>query len=198
MQKTFLKFLTYELVERLARFEAILDEFEGQPSGTQAAPLNKLSPALLAHFRREIEAIKAKVAGDKSFINPLFGDEPAAESKALGAQLERCVYEPYAALCGLSDRLQRLYKGLPSDEIYLFLKEALPEKFIQQREQDCQLTVVLDAEGDNAVCTDWDLDGVLVPSLSILQKDNPLSWVTLNRTFARQLFRESALIQPNH
>lgn len=194
MQKTFLKFLTYELIERIVRAEAVLDEMAGVPSGTQPTLHHKVSPALLAWFRKELAALKEQVVSERTYLDQLFGDEPV-DQKQLGTQLERAVYEPYAALGRLTEMLQRLYKGNPPAEAYLFLKEALPEKFARQLDREYELTVVLDAEGDMPVAPDWNLDGLLVPVLSILQKNNPLAWVALNRTFARNLYRESAEVQ---
>ena len=133
MQKTFLKFLTYELVERIVRMETILDEMAGVPSATQPMPHHKVAPALLSYFREELATLKEQVVSEKAYLNQLFSDEPVLENdKQLGARLERAVYEPYAALCRLSEMLQRLYKGNPPAEAYLFLKEALPEKFARR------------------------------------------------------------------
>lgn len=176
MQKTFLKFLLFELVERLVRFESLLDELAGTPDGLP----NKTAPGLTRALQSQVDTLKEKTLADKAFLNKLFSEGELPAGAKLKEALAHTVFESYTKLQELSRLLGQLYSRGPLPEISLFLADALPMELTQAAGEQA---LILEAEWPEPA--ELALNGVLLERLSVLQRNNPLAWVTLGNAFAR-------------
>ncbi len=182
MQKTFFKFVTFELVERIARFRLLLQECEDS--------LLESSPMLYRRLQAEAADLQAHLLTHKPVLNRLFAD--AATSGKQAAELpEALLDEIYPRLCALSRFLLTSRKLDVEPETYLFLKDVLPPDWLKEEGEQ---TVFLQEEGF-ALPQGEPLAGVLLDHLSVLQKNNPLAWVGLARTFSHKLVANASLVE---
>src|SRR3712207_5519944 len=66
MQKTFLKFVVFELVERIARFRLLLNEC--------ADTLHESAPVLKQSLGKEADELEAQLLSHKTLLNKLFSE----------------------------------------------------------------------------------------------------------------------------
>lgn len=186
MQKSLLKFIAFDLMERLCRLGTLTRE--------AAAHAEPASAPLLEGLARRVGDLSARTLAHRAFFLRLF-DEAGLKDQGLlvnlPEKLNTCLYEPYTELCGLSRWLCRTYRHGLRPEVLLLLKEVMPDS-------------VCAGIGRRAVafrpeCADLDsrfeeeslgwrtFDGVFVESLSILHRDNPLGWLGLVGAYAREL-----------
>jgi len=184
MQKTFLKFIVFELVERIVRYRLLLDECDDS--------LQKGSPMLLQSLRKEADALEEHFFSQKALLNKLFSESGSGNAKQSPAGLETFIEETYARLGQISRLLTHL-KPLEVDaETLLFLKDILPAELVKQAGEQ---SVFLTAEGEREAVAPHLLPDVLVDTLSILQKNNPLGWVGLTRGFSRHLLENASSLE---
>ncbi len=182
MQKTFLKFMMFELVERVARFRLLLTEC--------ANALLESAPGLHQSLLAECQLLEDRLLEQKSALNSLFS-ESATSSKQSTAACETLMETTYARLQALSQVLCRLKELTVSSETHLFLKDVLPETLLKQAGEH---SVFLGPEG----LQEWDLPvlpNVLFDRLSIFQKNNPLAWVGLCQSYARFLLESATALE---
>lgn len=183
MQKAFLKFVVFELVERIARLRLLLNEC--------ADTLHERSPGLHQTLLRETETLEEELLSHKALLNRLFSDGNTQAGKQGGFGLDPALAGIYQRLGQLSKFLLQLKQIDIEPETYLFLKDALPAELTKQSGEQ---TVLLVAEGESQADT-LTLPNVLIDELSILNKNNPLSWVTLTRGYTRHLLNSSSALE---
>jgi hypothetical protein len=180
MQKTFLKFMVFELVERVLRFRLLLNEC--------ADALHETAPVLKQALLDEAASLEDSLLAQKSQMNRLFAENTTA--KQLPAGLDSFVAETYERLSHLSRTLLQLGHFNVEAETYLFLKDTLPKDLTKAAgEQSVLLTAENNAEKPHP------LPGVLFEPLSILQKGNPLAWVGLTRAYSQFLLEHSSTLE---
>ncbi len=177
MQKTFLKLLTFEYVERLARFESLLQE------GVNTS--ESITPKLTDALRAELAQLKQGLVEQKPVLNQLFSDAPLINDKLIPS-LEAGVFEPNRKLQELTRLLYQLYPAKAMAESYLFTKDALPVELIDQ-----ERSVILEAELSQPPSVGTPLEDVLLLQLPLLQKNNPLGWVGLVYPFALKIAQKA-------
>ncbi len=182
MQKTLLKMLTYELVERVARFDSLLVSLSQDCDPT--------SSPLLIGMQERLDDIKRDILGEKKFLFRMF-DEKSVKTKdfqaSLPTKLNNAVYRPYEALCELSGWLPSLGAS-PSltmvPEVSMFLQDALADKYSQGVGRRA---VVFQPE---MMATRPELQGfsdVFLETLPYLQRSNPLGWLGLTEGYVKAL-----------
>lgn len=183
MYRTLLKLLIFEVVEKIARTELLLQEL--------AADSEAISPALVQSLQQKLDVLKTHVLEERVYINQLFADKTTPERNAL-EKLNQIVYGPYQTLSRLSQFLNSYLQGNVLPETYVFLQDALSEKFSRQQQQQ---TVIFQNEGDVSQEAPFLLDNVLIESVSILNKNNPLGWVGLVQRFVEDLYQQSSVAE---
>lgn len=180
MQKTFLKFVVFELVERIARFRLLLNACSDH--------LHETAPGLKQTLAVEADKLEESLLSHKAQLNKLFAE---GASKQAAPNLD-------PTLSALSLRLQELSRILlqlkPFEleaETHLFLKDALP---IELTKDAGEQSVFLVTEGEPNPVPGNALPGVLIDSLSVLQKNNPLAWVGLTKAYSRYLLENASPI----
>jgi hypothetical protein len=181
MQKTFLKFIVFELVERIVRYRLLLNECDDS--------LQKSSPVLNLSLRQEADALEETLISQKSLLNKLFSE---GNAKQAPAGLEPLIEETYARLGRISRLLTHLKPLEVEAETLLFLKEVLPAELVKDAGEQ---SVFLAAEGEREPFAPHLLSNVLVDTLSVLQKNNPLGWVGLTRGFSRHLMENASALE---
>ncbi|HEY9685765.1 MAG TPA: hypothetical protein V6C52_02190 [Coleofasciculaceae cyanobacterium] len=179
MQKTFLKFVMFELVERIARFQLLLNEC--------ADALHETAPGLKHALEQEARQLEDQLLAHKTQLNRLFSEGNSGKHS-----IEPVLGESYARLCGLSQMLKHLRQLELAPETYLFLKDALPADLLKNAGEQ---SILLVAEGEGNPVLPGLLPKVLVDSLSILQKNNPLAWVGLTRSYTRHLLGSASSLE---
>jgi len=180
MQKTFLKFVVYELIERIARFDRLLNDCADEPE--------KVSPGLVTALARQSLALKTQLLADQAFLNELFTDTPIPDN-SMRHWLKDEFGAHYETLRRMAATLTPLYKGTVLPETFLFLKEAMPTDLLADSPE---VAVVATPEGEVDPLHGLRLsDDVLVSRLPLLQRNNPLGWTSLVRAFAVRLSKEA-------
>src|SRR6478609_3095207 len=142
MQKTLLKFLVFELIERIARFRLL----------TQAAGDELLlqSPNLFEGLLKESAELEGLILEQRSSLNYLLNSGPAngsgmATSPRASRQdlIPSLLQEVYSRLCSPSRVLTHLNNLSVEPETQLFLSDAL----LSQGKNAGELSVFLVAEG---------------------------------------------------
>lgn len=190
MYRTLLKLLIYEMVEKIARFENLLDEL-GPGEGVPSALVNSL--------KLKLNELKHQILAEKPFLLLLFSDKTSKE-KDFSAKLEQVVYAPYRELCHLSQLLSNCLQGNVLPETYLLLQDTLSEPFHADRSRQVILMV---PEGETHAkvaqarygLADVKGHSLLLEPLSYLSRHNPLGWVGLTRAFANQLYDQSSALE---
>ncbi|MEB3287928.1 MAG: hypothetical protein VKJ04_10540 [Vampirovibrionales bacterium] len=187
MEKTYLRFVCVEVMERMARCDALLAKL-----ATTAAHGNRHVLDVIQGLQARLAVLEGKLIEERELLSALLsdtGNAPAQDRQAL----MRLLSLSYQALCQITQVLtpleasqmvsSRTNEGDIQPEIYFFLKDALPEA-IQPEDSIC--TVVVGSEGKTAqaqieetLCA-LQLQQVQFAWLSILQQDNPLAWVSLS------------------
>lgn len=186
MQKTFLKFLVFELVERMARFRLLLNEC--------ADLLYERAPGLQKRLLEEARVLEERVLSQKSALNRLFSE--SGNAKQTVSSPDALVIETYRRLCELSQILVRFKSFDVESEVFLFMKDALPEDLTKQAgEQSVFLTAEDEASLLKAPALSGVLPDMLVDTLSILQKNNPLAWVGLTQAYARHTVDTTSVLE---
>ncbi len=180
MQKTFLKFIVFELVERVARFRLLLNEC--------ADALHESAPQLHKSLLQEADQLEAQLLNQKSALNTLFTE--AAASKKGDTGFETLIESLHLRLQELSQVLCHLQPLSLVPETHLFLKEALPGELTQAAGEQ---SVFLAPEGKALSLPS--LSQVFVDSLPVLQKNNPLAWVRLSQSFSRFLAESTSSLE---
>ncbi len=183
MQKTFLKFIVFELVERIARYRLLLNECDDA--------LQKSAPGLKQSLHAAADELEARFLSQKPLLNKLFS-ESTAGSKQAPAGLEPLIDEIHARLGQISRLLIHLKPLEVEAETLLFLKDILPAELIKEAGEQ---SVFLSPEGEADIWAQHLLPNVLVDTLSILQKNNPLGWVGLTRGFSRHLLENASSLE---
>jgi hypothetical protein len=184
MQKTFLKFVVFELVERIVRYRLLLDECDDS--------LQKSAPGLKQSLRQEADALEERLLSQKVLLNKLFSEGGAGNSKQAPAGLEPLIEEIYARLGQISRLLIHLKPLEVESETLLFLKDILPHELIKEAGEQ---SVFLSPEGDQEALPPHLLSNVLVDTVSVLQKNNPLGWVGLTQGFSRHLLENASSLE---
>lgn len=182
MQKTFLKFVMFELVERIARFRLLLNEC--------ADDLHESAPGLKRSLNEEAGQLEERLLSQRNQLNKLFVENNNGKQSLFN--LDPVIEESYGRLCELSRVLLHLKQIDLSPETYLFLKDALPADLTKGVGEQ---SVLLTAEGDGHPVRSGLLSKVLVDVLPVLQKNNPLAWVSLTRSYARHLLENASTLE---
>jgi hypothetical protein len=184
MQKTFLKFIVFELVERIVRYRLLLNECDDS--------LQKSSPGLNQSLRQEADALEERLLSQKVLLNKLFSESGTGSAKQAPAGLEPLIEEIYARLGQISRLLIHLKPLEVEAETLLFLKDILPADLVKEAGEQ---SVFLAPEGLQDSFAPHLLPNVLVDTLSILQKNNPLGWVGLTSGFSRHLQENASSLE---
>ncbi len=186
MQKTLLKFLAFELVERVARFDGLLLSV--------ANSTEPPAPALLAGLEARLDALKDRILGEKKFLLRVF-DEKSLKDQSFQANLPRklteAIYGPYTELCELSRWLPRVYHRPLLPETAIFLRDSIPGELAARVGRRA---VVFEPEGESNAPENG-FEGVFIEPLSYLQRNNPLGWLGLGRAFGHEMARSGPVIQ---
>ncbi len=182
MQKTLLKLLTYELVERVARFDHLLISLSQDCDSTSLALLNGM--------QKRLTGIKHDILAEKKFLFRMF-DEKSVKSKdfqsKLATKLNDAVYGPYEALSELSGWLPSL-SSAPSmamlPEVSMFLNDALADKHCRNLGQR---SIVFQPETMTTRPYAQDFSELLLEFVPYLQRSNPLGWLALVDGYAERL-----------
>ncbi len=182
MQKTLLKMLTYELIERVARFDHLLSGLTQECDST--------SVALLGGMQERLNDIKKDILAEKKFLLRMF-DEKSVKAKDfqtnLPGMLERAVYTPYEALSELSGWLPSL-SALPSmsmePEVSMLMNEVMPERLFRDMGQR---SVVFQPEPMSTRPYVHGFESVLLEVVPYLQRRNPLGWLGVMETYSEKL-----------
>jgi hypothetical protein len=197
MQKALLKFLVFELIERVARFRLL----------TQAAKeeLSLQVPALYQALLREASNLEAFVLEQRSTLNRLFNDSPLhGQGLATNPRTQRdeavpeLLREVYTRLCPPSRLLAHLKNLQVEPETHLFLKDALAGVFSHSKPVG-ELSVFLVPEGEtkpfSGLSANLSAPAILLQPLSILQKSNPLGWLVLCGSAVDSLIASSGVLE---
>jgi hypothetical protein len=184
MQKTFLKFIVFELVERIVRYRLLLNEC--------ADILQSGAPQLLHSLYREADALEGDFLSHKTLLNKLFNESGAPGGKQAPIGME-------GLLSSLGQRLNELERLLirmkPLDlepETLLFLKDILPQDLTREAGEQ---SVFLSSSAIEDSLPPALLPGVLIDTLPVLQKNNPLGWVGLTNGFSRYLLGNASSLE---
>lgn len=187
MQKTFLKFMVFELVERIARFRLLLSDCDDF--------LHESAPSLARSLHREADQLEEQLLSQKATLNKLFNDTASASSKQTGFTLDSNLEGIYKRLNELSRILIQLKPLDIEPETLLFLKDALPVELIKDAGEQ---SVFLSEEGqsnETLASSLPQLPNVLLDSLSILQRSNPLGWMGLTQSYSRHLLENASSLE---
>lgn len=187
MQKTFLKFMVFELVERIARFRLLLNDCDDF--------LHESAPALARSLTKEAAQLEELLLSQKTTLNKVFSENSPAASKQTGFALDSQLEAIYMRLTELSRIVTQLKPLAIEAETLLFLKDALPAELIQDAGEQ---SVFLVEEGIHYTGRDplySQLPNVLLDSLSILQRSNPLGWMGLTRSYTRHLLENASSME---
>lgn len=179
MQKTFLKFILFELVERVARFRLLLNECANQ--------MHESAPVLHQSLTQEAQSLETRLLEQKSALNTLFVENP----KQTAASCETIIEETQAHLKSLSQVMCHLQALQVVSETHLFLKDVLPADLLKSAGEH---SVFLTAEGQRDLGFPA-LPQVLVDPLSVLQKNNPLAWVSLTQAYSQSLLDNTSSLE---
>lgn len=179
MQKTFLKFMLFELVERVARFRLLLNECANE--------LHESAPVLHQSLKQEAELLESRLLEQKGVLNHLFIEVGKQNTSGCEAVIEAL----HARLRELSEIASRLQALKVVSETHLFLKDVLPADLLQSAGEH---SVFLTAEGQGDLQLPA-LPKVLIDGLSVLQKNNPLAWVSLSKAYSRFLLDTTSSLE---
>lgn len=184
MQKTFLKFMVLELVERVARFRILLGECD--------ETLHAGAPGLNHSLQQEAAKLEEQLLSQKATLNKLFSENASPTARQAGFGLDPTLDSIYKRLQELSQVLAQLKPVDIEPETRLFLKEALPAELIKDAGEQ---SLFFAAEGAQAIFQNNLLPNVLLDPLSILQKNNPLGWMGLTRSFSKHLLENASSLE---
>lgn len=180
MQKTFLKFMVFELVERIARFRSLLDECANQ--------LHESAPGLLESLLEQAQSLEDCLLAQKSALNALFSESGGKQSVSGCEAIMETTYNRLRELSKIACRLKELKVV---SETHLFLKDVLPADLLKQAGEH---SVFLSGEGSDEAFLP-SLSKVLIDPLSVLQKNNPLAWVGLSKAYSRFLLETTSSLE---
>lgn len=169
MQKTFLKFIVFELVERVARFRLLLNEC--------ADSLHESAPVLLCSLKEAADRLETELLSQKSALNRLFTESTAKSGTQGHEGMIAALYTQLKTLSGLLCKLRELPLA---PETFLFLKEVLPPDLLKSVGEQ---SIFLCAEGEQLEAVPG-LPNILIDGLSVLQKNNPLAWLPLTQSYS--------------
>lgn len=184
MQKTFLKFIIFELVERIVRFRLLLSECDDS--------LQKSAPVLNQSLRAEVHALEERLLSQKALLNKLFSEGNAGSGKQTAIGLEPLIAEIHAHLSQISRVLVHLKPLEVEPETLLFLKDILAPDLVKDAGEQ---SVFLAPEGEQNTLEHHLLPNVLLDTLSVLQKNNPLGWAGLARGFGCYLLANASSLE---
>lgn len=186
MEKNILRLLSLELFERLIRFEQVLE--------TVPVPREKTIPTLTTVIGERLETLKATFLAEKDFFQGLLNDLPVASDKINPIQKLQQLASHYVTLQELSLALLKLTNHTFPAEGHLFLRDALPEEL---QAKSGHLTVLIEAEGHETDLAKlgFEQQEVLVGTLSVLEKTNPLSWIGAIQPYGQYLAKNQANIK---
>lgn len=183
MYRTLLKLLIFEMVEKIARFESLVDTL-GQSSDT-------VSSALIASLKNRLNQLKSDILSEKVFLGLLFS-EKAGKEKEFGEKLNQVFFAPYQELCRLSRLLNTTCQGTVIAETYLFLQDVLADDFSQERAKQ---VVLFHPEGETPCFDECRLEQVILEPISLLHRNNPLGWVGLVNGFVNNLYDNCSTLE---
>lgn len=187
MQKTFLKFMVFELVERIARFRLLLNDCDDF--------LHESAPALARSLKQEAIQLEEQLLSQKTALNKLFNENTSNSSKQAGFALDSNLDAIYQRLTELSQVLIQLKPLDIEPETLLFLKDILPTELIKDAGEQ---SVFLAEEGKRPAEGTHrfpQLPNVLLDPLSILQRSNPLGWMNLTQSYSRYLLENASSLE---
>ncbi len=187
MQKTFLKFMVLELVERVARFRILLGECD--------ETLHAGAPVLNRSLQQEAARLEEQLISQKATLNKLFSENGASGARQAGFGLDPALEAVYKRLQELSRILAQLKPVDIEPETRLFLKEVLPGELIKDAGEQ---SLFFSAEGEQPTANNGLLPllpNVLLDPLPILQKNNPLGWMGLTSAFSQHLLENASSLE---
>lgn len=184
MQKTLLKFAGFELIERVCRFRLLLHEC--------ADSLSLQAPVLYQQLLQEADALEARVLEQKTVLNRLFSENTRRDASE--EDIQSLLTEVRAPLRAVSRLVLALKSLQPEPETFLFLRDALPEGLLRSSGEQ---SIFLTPEGEAALLPTGLSPRlapplVLLDTLSVLQKNNPLGWLGLTAAYSAHI-RETAV-----
>lgn len=181
MQKTFLKFVVFELVEKIAHFQLLLDEC--------ADSLHERAPELHETLCQASRGLENRLIEQKGLLNKLFNEQVGSDQER--QEIYALIREIYTGLRDWSQILLQFRHLDIEPETFLFLKDALPADLTQDAGEQ---TVFLSAEGQQHSIPQPLTSRVLIDHLSILDKNNPLAWVDLTQAYAAHLLTSASTL----
>lgn len=183
MQKTFLKLMVFELLERLVRLKALLrtPPYDGQDSSVK----------LVNRLLKEVQTLETQFLSHQSVLMQTLEDTSPLKAEQLFQELIPALRALYQRVCKLSQFLvhQQIFRVLPETQI--FLEATLPYSLINHHEQQ---SVYLIAEGENPLQLSGNLPEILINALPILQRNNPLGWVGLGAALTQELLSQNTIM----
>jgi|GEM_PF-2100235 len=194
MQKTLLKFLVFELIERIARFRLLT-----QVAGDE---LQLQSPKLYEGLLKESAELEGLILEQRNSLNYLLNSSSNNGSgmatnprSARQDSIPSLLQEVYSRLCSPSRVLTHLNNLKIEPETQLFLNDAL----LSHGKSFGELSVFLVAEGDNqafnSLSSNLSAPNILIQPLPILQKSNPLGWLSLCETTINNLMSSTGALE---
>lgn len=188
MQKTFLKFIVFELVERIVRFRLLLDEC--------GDALLLGSPELYRSLKREADQLETDILSHRTLLNRFFTEKAAPSGKQEPLGLGSGFSDIYTRLKTLSQVLTHIKTLELAPETHLFLRDVLPVELLCDLGKHAgEQSVFLVGEGQTDLCRGDLLDNVLIGSLSVLQKNNPLGWMGLTQPYSGYLLENASSLE---
>jgi hypothetical protein len=187
MYKTLLKLLIYEMVEKIVRFEQLVEELGKSED-------HSFSPHLVSNLQIQVDALKRKVLSEKALLTTLFSEKSPKE-KDFWSCIESVIYEPYQTLCQLSELLHLCFSRQVLPEAYLYLQDTLSDKFSVDRAQQLLLLVPETNHWKSLNSHQYQLEGLHLEPLSLLHKYNPLGWVSGTKGVVNSLYENSTALE---
>lgn len=168
MQKTYYRFLCFELMERLARFGGLLNDLEDIPQ------------PIVNALQLQLQTTQAEVLKSRELLmNLLTEASPSGKTNSMENTLQALFSKTFQTLSQLTRVLIAAGVREIQPETHLFLKDALPEELTCKTGE---YTVLLDSESPSSLRDALhSLIGspLQVAGLPVLQKNNPLGWLGL-------------------
>lgn len=184
MEKTYLRFVCVEVMERLARCDALLSSLLLRTSKE-----NYHRQGIIQGLQERLSLLENKLLGERELLLGLLTDsvnQPSQDRQALF----RLFGITYQALTQLTKVIVHLDDCKPQPEVHLFLKDALPEAL---HPKELLTSIAVGAEGnDDKVQLAKTFQALQMPhvqfsNLSVLQQENPLAWVGLSEPVFNRL-----------
>ncbi|MDX2084405.1 MAG: hypothetical protein SFZ03_03335 [Candidatus Melainabacteria bacterium] len=204
MHRVLLRLLVFEILERICRFESLLEEYDASLNlrEVSVSGIHSLGSPFANGLYRKLASVKQHILLSSNQWESLFTDNLEQNGSWSRAQVQLLVSQVQQAQNSLNE-LSRLFSRAariqPRSELSIFLKDAMPLSFLPNAHglevlllgEEESLFVQPLAGGSQATSSQplhWPLEDILPAPLSILQVNNPMAWVSLVKPYAASLF----------